>query len=386
MSFNRSEKSFNSALPALTSTALSFIRSFLRNDDSKRIFYFLLLNLSYMLVQLLYGYWTNSLGLISDAIHMFFDCLALGVGLVAAVMSRWPANKSFTFGFARLEVLAGFSNGIFLVLISLSILVEAIQRLLDPPEMKTENLLLVSFLGLVVNLMGIFAFNHGHAHGHSHSHGHGHSHDDHDHAHHNSNMHAVFLHVLADTMGSVGVIVSTLLINHTGWTGFDPIASIFIAVLIFASVVPLLKQTGSVLLLKADEHLASAADGALHEVTGLDGVISCSVAHFFPVDEHRTHGILHLQLKAGADQAVIMARVHDICKRRARVTSVTVQIEREDGWRGCSCGGFVVRNEDVLEIRLDNGDAKHSHEHHHHHHHGHEHGHLNGFKSGQFRI
>jgi len=211
-------------------------------------------------------------------------------------------------------------------------------------------------------------------------------------------MHAVFLHVLADTMGSVGVIISTLLIQHTGWTGFDPVASIFIAALIFASVLPLLKQTGSILLLKADDHLAGASDGALHEVTGLEGVISCSLAYFFPMDEHKTHGILHLQLKAGADQAMIMARVHDICKRRAHVSNVTVQIEREDGWRGCSCGGFVIRNEDVLEIRLDDGNDEHDHCHdHHHHHHGHDHGssqnkHTNGFsqqqssKSGQFRI
>ena len=79
-------------------TAKQSLEIILSNNDSKQIFYFLLLNLSYMFVQLTYGVWTNSLGLISDAIHMFFDCLALGVGLFAAVMSKWPSNSEFSYG------------------------------------------------------------------------------------------------------------------------------------------------------------------------------------------------------------------------------------------------------------------------------------------------
>ncbi|KAJ2539267.1 hypothetical protein EV175_006365, partial [Coemansia sp. RSA 1933] len=213
--------------------------SIMGDKESRSIFMFLLLNLSYMLVQMTYGYITNSLGLISDAIHMLFDCLALAMGLVAAVMSKWPPNEKFTFGYGRIETLSGFANGVFLMLISISILFEAIERLIYPPEMNTHRLLLVSFGGLVVNLFGIVAFN-GHHHHHSHSHDQ-HCHDHHGHHHHHTsqNMQGVFLHVLADTLGSVGVIISTLLIRQFGWTGFDPLASIAIAVLIFASVVPL---------------------------------------------------------------------------------------------------------------------------------------------------
>src|SRR4051794_36902395 len=115
---------------------------------------------------------------------MFFDCLALAMGLIAAVLAKAPPNKFYSFGYSRLEVLAGFSNGVFLVLISISIMVEAAQRLLEPPDMKTDKLLLVSFVGLLVNLVGILAFNHGHPHSHSHGdHGHGHHHH-----HHNANM------------------------------------------------------------------------------------------------------------------------------------------------------------------------------------------------------
>ncbi|KAJ2383444.1 putative zinc transporter msc2, partial [Coemansia sp. RSA 2559] len=105
------------------------IRAVMSDRESRSIFMFLMLNLSYMLVQMAYGYITNSLGLISDAIHMLFDCLALAIGLVAAVMSKWPPNETFTFGYGRIEILSGFANGVFLMLISVSIFFEAIERL-----------------------------------------------------------------------------------------------------------------------------------------------------------------------------------------------------------------------------------------------------------------
>jgi zinc transporter 5/7 len=379
------------SLRSAINTIYYYIRLFIRNDDSRQIFYFLCLNLSYMVVQLLYGFWSNSLGLISDAIHMFFDCLALGAGLVAAVMAKWPPNERFSFGYARVEVLAGFSNAVFLVLISMSILVEAIQRLLDPPEMKTDSLLVISFLGLVVNLIGIVAFNHGHAHSH-HGHDHGHDHHHHHH-HHNANMHGVFLHILADTMGSVGVIISTLLIQYTGWTGFDPIASIVIAVLIFASVVPLLKHTGSVLLLQTEAGMVNSIQMALNEISKIDGVISYSVPHFFPVDEHHTHGVIHVQTTSKADVTFVLARVHDICRQYVHVTEMTVQIEPESsGWKGCSCTSDKWKHERQLVDGMGRagqvviGTPEHDHHHHHghdhdhddHHHHGHGHHHHGG--------
>ena len=158
----------------------SYLRTILASPESRKIFYFLLLNLAFMLVQMLYGVWTNSLGLISDAIHMAFDCMAIAMGLFASVMSGWERNERFTYGYGRVETLSGFANGIFLILISVFIIFEAVQRLLvpflllisigtdhryrlDPPEMNTNQLLLVSSVGLGVNLFGIFAMG-GHHH------------------------------------------------------------------------------------------------------------------------------------------------------------------------------------------------------------------------------
>jgi zinc transporter 5/7 len=191
----------------------------------------------------------------------------------------------------RAEILAGFVNGLFLVFIAFFILSEAMevsmnarqghcsiefrvfcflsafQRVFEPPEIHHERLLVISVLGFIVNLIGIFVFqhggdmHHGHSHGgqdkndfivtHSnsnhHHHGHSHEHDDHGHSHdhgHNDGPSAqsssttdqifqgVFLHILADTLGSVGVIISSLLIRFFDWHIADPICSIIIALLI----------------------------------------------------------------------------------------------------------------------------------------------------------
>lgn len=167
------EQRMATAVPGSDSTAISeavhllyhtlvqlrwMIKQILANSNSRRIFLFLCLNLAFMGVQMLWGVWTNSLGLISDAIHMFFDCAAIFMGLVASVMAEWKTDDKFHFGYKRVETLSGFANGIFLVLISVFILFEAVQRIIEPPVMNNMmQLLIVSTLGLLVNLFGMFA-------------------------------------------------------------------------------------------------------------------------------------------------------------------------------------------------------------------------------------
>jgi zinc transporter 5/7 len=207
--------------PSIWSTARHhpLLKKILHKEDSRKIFSFLCLNLGFMCIQMGYGVYTNSLGLVSDSIHMLVDCAAIAFGLAASVLAdeseditaghacnhadlhhhhdhvHHPHNhhdhhedkhehthdiRKVTGKWAKLEDLAGFANGVFLVFVCLSILAEALGRLIWPEEVvEVEQLLIVSILGLAVNLVGVFSFNHGHI---------GHSHD-HDHDHHNSNMH-----------------------------------------------------------------------------------------------------------------------------------------------------------------------------------------------------
>ncbi|ROL40885.1 Zinc transporter 7 [Anabarilius grahami] len=145
-----------------------WLRSILADKTSRNLFFFLCLNLSFAFVELMYGIWSNSLGLISDSFHMFFDCTALLAGLAASVISRWRSNDSFSYGYVRAEVLAGFVNGLFLIFTAFFVFSEGVERALEPPDVHHERLLPVSIAGLLVNLVGIFVFQHG---------GHGHSHD-----------------------------------------------------------------------------------------------------------------------------------------------------------------------------------------------------------------
>lgn len=268
------------------------IKMILANRDSRRIFLFLCLNLAFMFVQLVWGVWTNSLGLISDAIHMFFDCAAIFMGLIASVMASWNTDKAFPYGYKRVETLSGFANGIVLVLISVFILFEAVQRIIEPPVMKNmRQLLIVSTLGLLVNLFGMAAMGH-HHHGHSHGHGGcGHSHDHHGHSH---NMLGLYLHVMADTLGSVGVIISTVLIHYFNWTGFDPIASLLIGIMILGSVVPLVIDSGRILCLELEKSDVDALQDALAKVESLPSVMAYSDAHFWPLDGESIVGTVHI--------------------------------------------------------------------------------------------
>jgi solute carrier family 30 (zinc transporter), member 5/7 len=225
-----------------------------------------------MLIQLTYGFVTGSLGLLSDSIHMFFDCLALVVGLSASVMSRWPPSVRFPYGYGKVDTLSGFANGVFLMIISVEIIYEAIERLSSGSEMRRiEELLVVSIAGLAVNLVGIMAFDHGHAHGHG----------GHDHSHGNENMHGIFLHIMADTLGSVAVVISTILVHFYGWSGFDPLASCLIAILIFASAVPLVSSTASALLLALPADVEYNLRDTLAGVSTLRGVVGYTVPKFW---------------------------------------------------------------------------------------------------------
>lgn len=350
----------------LKTRVFEWIREIFASEGSRNLFFFLLLNLSFAFVELAYGIWTNSLGLISDSFHMFFDCTALLAGLIASVIARWGKNERFSYGYGRAEVMAGFVNGLFLVFVAFFIFSEAVERALHPPEVKHERLFVVSVLGFFVNLIGIFVFHHGGAsgHGHSHSHGHGHSHghSSHGHSHgHSSHGHShghthmngghnhshdsgssnkeeridvatskimegVFLHVMADTLGSVGVIISAGLIKQFGWMLADPICSMFISVLIVFSVIPLLKESIGVLMQRIPTGLEKNVHIGYQRVNQMDDVFSIQDPHFWALSSNVWVGTLRLLVAPTADTHRILSQTHHIFMELG-VKQLYVQIE-----------------------------------------------------------
>jgi solute carrier family 30 (zinc transporter), member 5/7 len=429
------------------------VRHIMSERKSRKIAAFLLINTAYMFVEFGSGFMSNSLGLISDACHMLFDCAALAIGLYASYIARLPANGMYNYGRGRFEVLSGYVNAVFLVLVGVLIVLESFERILEPREISTSSLLAVSIGGLVVNMIGLVFFHeeHHHAHGgscshshsHSHSHHHGqehhhrhdhdhqgsnhvkasgehhgdtnksqhhdhinsnngesisstckdqhrhcHSHEHHHHDHlghcqksgdhthqscsnisvehqlldiplqnihshcsegHSSkvelsssetgnskksgnrhhidhNMEGIFLHVLADTMGSVGVIISTLLIKYKGWLIADPICSVFISVMIVSSVLPLLRNSAEILLQRVPRSHEKDLSVALDDVMKIEGVLGVHNVHVWNLTNTDIVGTFHLHVSAEADTSSIRNRASQIF-HEAGVQDLTIQVE-----------------------------------------------------------
>ncbi|XP_017293100.1 zinc transporter 7 isoform X2 [Kryptolebias marmoratus] len=327
---------------------------------------------------------------------MFFDCTALLAGLAASVISKWRSNDSFSYGYVRAEVLAGFVNGLFLIFTAFFIFSEGVERALEPPDVHHERLLPVSVAGLLVNLVGIFVFQHGghgHSHGdgghghshslfngslnhghgghehhskhadwhggHGHSHGeheeHGHSHGGHGHSHggHEGHGHShgghghggheepfyeagkgsskqilqgVLLHIIADTLGSVGVIISALLMQKYELMIADPICSMLIAILIGVSVVPLLKESIGILMQRTPPSLDHALPECYQRVQQLQGVYNLQDLHFWTLCTDVYIGTLKLLVAPDADTRWILSQTHNIFTQ-VGVRQLYVQID-----------------------------------------------------------
>ena len=254
-----------------------------KKRNLKLLTYFLLLNLLFMFVEVIYGLISNSLGLLTDGAHMLLDCTAVIIGLYSSYLSEFKANNNYNFGYLRSEIIGTFINSVFLFFIAIYIVFESIERFIEPKEIHSENLILVSFIGLLVNIVGlIFAHDHGDdSDDHHHHHDHTNKHDEHEHYHHgnelehhdenekcekhelkekehhdhkhkhehkNQNIYAIYIHILADTLGSVAVLISAFLIKYYHLHISDPICSLFISAMIIFSTIPVLKSASMTLL------------------------------------------------------------------------------------------------------------------------------------------
>ena len=222
-----------------------------KKKNLQNLTYFLLLNLVFMFVEVIYGLLSNSLGLLTDGAHMLLDCTAVIIGLYSSYLSEKKPNENFNFGFYRSEIIGTFINSVFLVFIAIYIIFESIERFISPKEIHSENLILVSFIGLIVNIVGLcFAHDDSHHH-HNHNEEVKHNCDNKEkehHHHHNENLYAIYIHILADTLGSVAVLLSSFLIKYYKLFISDPICSLFISIMIFYSTIPVLKNSCFTLL------------------------------------------------------------------------------------------------------------------------------------------
>ncbi|MGZ8688666.1 MAG: cation diffusion facilitator family transporter, partial [Gaiellaceae bacterium] len=216
---------------------------------------------AYTVAEVVGGLATASLALLADAGHMLSDVLSLLLALGAIWLARRPATPDRSFGFRRAEIIAAFLNGLLLVLVAAWVLFEAIRRLSDPPEVLGGWMLAVAVGGLAVNV-GAFTIlaRSGRE---------------------SLNVEAALRHVLADVLGSIGVVVASVAILTTGWDLADPIVSAAIALLILASAWGVLRDSGHILLEGAPLDLAT---GEVEQVIlGVQGVESVHDLHVWTI-------------------------------------------------------------------------------------------------------
>ncbi|XP_046431654.1 zinc transporter 1 [Neodiprion virginianus] len=320
-----------------------------------RLLTMLWLTFIFFLVEIGFGYFTNSMALIADSFHMLSDGLALVVAFLSVKMSpkKWSKN---TFGWARAEVLGALVNAVFLVALCFSITVEAFGRFIEPEEIhEPELLVVVGVTGLLVNVVGLCLFHehgssHGHAHGISRSHNrlstlvgtddnenegqcrpptppvkraHGHSHDAGQ-----MNMRGVFLHVLSDALGSVIVIVSALVVWLTNWSFkryIDPALSLLLVILILKSVWPLLRESALILLQTVPTHIqVDAIQQRL--LDNVDGVLAVHEFHVWQLAGERIIASAHIRCRNLSEYMKIAEQVKEFFHNEG-IHSTTIQPE-----------------------------------------------------------
>lgn len=275
----------------------------------------------YFIVQILAGFIIGSLALISDAGHMLVDVAVLVMALLAMRFTKKPATPKQTYGFYRSEILVSLLNCMFLILLSIYILYEVYQRVLEAPEINGFPMLLVAFIGLSLNLLGMYIL-HPHTHHERKSY---HSKEHNVKGEENLNIRAVYVEVLADTIGSIGVIVAGIIIFTTDFYLADPLASIAIVALIIPRTWSLLKKAIHILIEGTPSHLShEEIKTSILKVRGVTGVFDLHIwtiatgihalsAHVVVMDNDRSQEILQ--------------EINSIVEKNFGINHATIQIE-----------------------------------------------------------
>ncbi len=278
-----------------------------RHNETLRLKLALAISSIYFFAELIGGFLTNSLALLSDAGHMLSDIAALALSLFAFRIAKRPATVSSTYGYHRAEILAALFNGLTLWLIVGVIFAAAYNRFLDPPAVESYGMMIVASLGLLVNVVaGVILYG---------------SH------HHNLNLRGAFLHVVSDALGSVGAIAAGLVMLLTGWYVADPLISILIGLLILHSSWNLVKESLSVLMQAVPKGIRlEDVQQALEEVEGVSKVHDL---HVWAVTSDIFTLSAHAVVENGGDFHQVLNGIEDTLKERFNIEHTTIQLEIE---------------------------------------------------------
>jgi cobalt-zinc-cadmium efflux system protein len=278
------------------------------HNHTKSLTLALTITAAWFVIETVGGIYANSLALLADAAHMLTDLAALGLSLFALKMSARPATHEMTYGYLRAEILAALANGIFLVLIGSFIFYESYQRFLTPPEIKGVPMLIVAATGLFANLATAALLYKGRRE--------------------NLNLRGAFLHVLGDTLGSVGAIVAGIVILIWKWRLADPIVSVIVGGLVLFSSYELVKESVDILLEGTPRHLKIPK--ILGDLKSVKGVVSVHDLHVWAITSEVPAMSCHVILKTGENADVALSVLSRLMSEKYGIEHTTIQIEFEN--------------------------------------------------------
>jgi cobalt-zinc-cadmium efflux system protein len=277
----------------------------LRDLSQRSLLLALVLTTLFLVVEVVVGWLSGSLALLSDAGHMLTDAGALGLAVWAQTLGRRERTGSKTFGFRRAEILAAAANGIVLGVTAVVVIVEAVTRFQSPPPVKGGPMLIVASLGLLVNLLAAWVLARSGSK--------------------NVNVRAAAAHVLADAAGSVAAIIAAVLVLRFGWAIADPIISIVISVLIVVGAWRLLRESLNVLMEGVPAHIdASALERHVAETAGVAAVHDL---HVWSIADDHPVVTVHVVLSPGCHGAEVARDVGLRLEKAIPGAHVTVQPE-----------------------------------------------------------
>lgn len=277
----------------------------------------LLLTTTFLVAEAVAGVVFNSLALIADAAHMFTDAAALAIALAAIRVGRRPADAKRSYGYHRFEILAAAFNALLLFGVAFYILFEAWQRFRSPAEVQSLPMLVVAVLGLVINLVSMRLLRGGSAE--------------------SLNVKGAYLEVWSDMLGSLGVIVATIVIRLTGWSWVDAAAAAAIGLWVLPRTWLLLKESLNILLEGTPEGIdVDEVDRAMRSVAGVESVHDL---HVWALTSGKNSLTAHVVCAEGAEAGALIGRLQEVLADHFRVHHTTLQVERpacEHAADGCN--------------------------------------------------
>jgi cobalt-zinc-cadmium efflux system protein len=274
------------------------------DSNSKTLIIALLLTLGFAGVEVVAGFWSGSLALLSDAAHMVTDATSLGLAAAAAWLARRPPSLRHSYGLVRAEILAALINSLAMLVLIGFIVFEAIQRFGTPQPVAGATVVAVAVVGLVVNLIVAWTLHHGEQ---------------------TLNSRAALLHVLGDALGSVAAITAGVVIVATGWTPIDPLLSLFVALLILVSALRLLREVVHVLM--EGVPLDIKLDAVGRDLATLPGVLRVHDLHVWTLSSGTLALSAHLEIRSLSAWPGLLESARETLATRHGIRHVTLQPE-----------------------------------------------------------